>query len=114
MTASHPTVSGAALSVFEGCIAITGSVAENNPEENAFRVSPNPSDGMIQLANQQPAGQPILKVEIFNTMGEKIYQSSNPFMGQSQVDLSAQPNGMYYIQALLRDKTCTQKILISH
>ena len=114
MTESHPSVSGAALSIFEGCIAITGNIAANNPEENAFRVSPNPSDGMIQLANQQPAGQPILKIDIFNTMGEKIYQSSNPVMDQSQVDLSAQPNGMYFIQALFRDKTCTQKILISH
>jgi hypothetical protein len=114
MSESNPAITSVSLSVFEGCVPILGSVAGSHHDESAFLVSPDPSSGLILVINQQLSGQPINKLEIFNSLGEKVYQSSGPLSDQLQVDLTRQADGMYYIKAMYRDKTCAQKILILH
>ena len=106
--------SGAALSVFEGCVAVTGGSGETDPEQNAFSVSPNPSDGHFRVTNLQAAGQPILGVRITNAMGREIYTSPGSTTEEFPVDLTRQPDGMYFIRAIYHDRIITRKILVRH
>ena len=114
LTRSHPAVTGTELAIFDGCITVTGSIADNKPDGFPFHVSPNPSNGLIQITRDQPCRQPLLNPEIYNVMGEKIYGSYKPVADKLQVDLSNQPDGIYFIQVLYRGERCSQKVLIHH
>ncbi len=109
----HPAVTNAALSIFDGCVAITGSVADKNSGENVVTISPNPSNGIFYITVDHPGIQSIVKFEIYSVMGEKIYESACPNHGRLTVDLRARPCGIYFILAQISDKTYTQKILIN-
>ena len=102
------------LSVFEGCVPITGSVAENNGEMHAVVLSPNPSGGRFLITNILPSGQPIVNIRIFNAFGKMIHEMAGPVSDQVQVDLGREPDGLYFIQARYADRIYTEKIVIRH
>ena len=111
---SHPVVTGTALSIFDGCVAVTGSVAEKKSDAGAFQVSPNPSKGSFQVTLRHPGRQPMLNLEIYNVMGENVFQSSSPIADRLTVDLNSQPDGVYYVQGLIGGKLSTLKLVICH
>jgi hypothetical protein len=110
-TPSNPMVFNSGMSIFEGCVEVTGSTAEITPGEDLFRVGPTPSDGRILVT---PGRQPILKLDVYNVAGEKIYGISNPVSHPTWFDLTRQPAGMYYVRARLQSETHAEKILIVH
>jgi hypothetical protein len=114
LTWSRPAVAGTELSIYEGCVAITGSVTDIRQEGNPFRVSPNPSDGLIHITLSQPDHQPLLALNIYNVMGELVFQYDRPVNDRLTVDLRSQPNGIYYGRAMIGGKLFVKKILICH
>ncbi len=114
LTISRPAVTGTVLSISEGCVAVTGSVADARAEVNLFRVSPNPSDGLISITLNQPDHQPMMEFTIYNVMGEAVFQYNRPVIDRLTVDLRSQPNGIYHGQAMIGGKASVQKILICH
>ncbi len=102
------------LSVFEGCVPITGSVSENNEEVHAFAVSPNPASGRFLVTNTRPSGLPILDIRVFNAFGRMVRESSVQVSDQARFDLEGQPDGLYFVQARYADRIYTEKIVINH
>ncbi|MEI7725396.1 MAG: T9SS type A sorting domain-containing protein [Bacteroidota bacterium] len=113
MTSSHPEDTNTTLSTFDGCVDITGGTTEKKSDEAGFSISPNPSDGHFQIMISKPDNLAIRTIEIYNVMGEMIYRTFTPVSDRLPIDLSSRPDGIYYVKALIHNKICSQKILIS-
>lgn len=77
----------------------------------AFNVYPNPNNGQFTIAN---AGkQTMTRLEIYNTLGEKIYSTTNNRQQLTyDVDLAHSPKGMYSVKIYEGEKIYSEKILI--
>lgn len=87
------------------------SIVENNIQKANCFIFPNPSNGKFQFAvNGLKVGKtPTL--EIYNMQGKIIYQSAitNP---KSEIDLSNQTNGIYFVKIYDGQAILTKKIVI--
>ncbi len=83
-------------------------------DNTQFNAYPNPTNGFIQIKAQQTGNTPLKSVDIYNTVGEKIFHSADPIVLQSQIDLSAQPNGIYFLNLMFENKISSQKVIIYH
>ena len=79
----------------------TSSISiEENTEK--FALYPNPSKGIIISSIMG-------KKEVFNYLGQLILITHS-----SEIDLSNQPNGIYFINFLIEKEKVTKKIIVSH
>ena len=84
------------------------SLNEVNLEES-ISLYPNPTTSKFQVAASSSSGSQY-KVEIYNLMGECIYQRSVS-SAQQQIDLSSQPSGIYFIEVKGKDASSFAKII---
>ncbi len=75
---------------------VTG-INELIAKNEELRVFPNPNDGVFNLYLSNVSVQS--KVEVFNYLGENIYQSKINF-GNTEINLGEQPNGIYLYRVL--------------
>lgn len=86
----------------EVCIDWSVSVAENNQN---LAIYPNPTTGMVSVK-----AEGLNHISVFNLMGQVVMQqivSAN----QAAIDLSALPEGTYFIKAVTDNGSLTQKIM---
>ncbi len=91
--------------------SVCGNTGVNEGLQNAATIAvyPNPSNGIFVIK----AASPMNKVEIYNVLGELVYSESAVSADNKQVDLSAQPAGIYMVQVLLANgKRSVSKISI--
>ena len=84
-----------------------GSREEENPLEGAFAVYPNPSTGLYQISS---ASYNIDGLEVYNALGQQIDIKSYRYANQTQLDLSAQADGIYFIRIQSQGETVTHKV----
>ncbi|MES2678233.1 MAG: M64 family metallopeptidase [Bacteroidota bacterium] len=84
-------------------VSIDHMVAE---DLNAVIVIPNPSKGIFRIETQNLQ---VSKIKISNTAGKIIYESVNK---SSEIDLSSQPKGTYFIEVFTSGKTYNKKLII--
>jgi hypothetical protein len=58
----------------------------------SFSISPNPSSGIVNLEIGNRRGE----VEIYNPLGEKVFQSAID-NSKSEIDLRSKPKGIYFV-----------------
>jgi photosystem II stability/assembly factor-like uncharacterized protein len=105
-------------SIIAWTVGANGTILKNQPGKiittvdehpaNCLTTYPNPSNGQFTVEMGKAArGQ----FTVYNLLGEKIYQFeiSNPKL---EIDLSDQPNGIYFIHVKADQDTSTQKITI--
>ncbi len=76
---------------------------------SAVSIYPNPSSEKIHIA---PNNFPVKKIEILNSLGDKIYTNLN-FIDES-INVSQFLNGVYLIKLYSNDLTITKKLIINH
>lgn len=75
-------------------------ILEHAKNPIAVEVFPNPSHGSFEIK----AEQNISSIAIFNSLGELIFTKQNAIAEKSQlIDISNQPEGLYFIQIELAD-----------
>lgn len=80
---------------------------------NKIEFAPNPSDGQFNLTFDLPKKQDT-RVMVFNQSGQKVYEEiMSNFSGsyRNQIDISAQPSGVYFFIIAQQDKQFTRKIV---
>ena len=93
---------------YDGCVGFTGSVDENE-EQNKTVVFPNPTNGLFHLSAQTSGSMIPEQLMIFNTMGQMIQKiEAQPEM---DIDLSNQPDGIYFVKLIAGNKTFINKIV---
>jgi uncharacterized delta-60 repeat protein len=85
---------------------IATGITETN-SQISFSVYPNPSSGIFTIENLSNNSE----MEIYNSLGQKIFQSEieNP---KSEIDLSDQTNGIYFVKVKTGKEIFTEKIII--
>jgi trimeric autotransporter adhesin len=78
---------------------------------NRLSIYPNPSSGQFTI--NLNSSQNHYTIEVYNVMGEKIYQSVNksPLGDLGVIDLSAQPAGIYFIYLKSEEEIEVGKII---
>lgn len=80
---------------------------------NKIEFAPNPSDGQFNLSFELPKKQ-ATRVMVFDQVGRKVYEELlNNFSGsyKNDINISSQPNGVYYLIIAQQDKQFTRKIV---
>jgi hypothetical protein len=92
--------------------SVVSGVNETSLAENQFDLFPNPSSGTftIQMLNENTNGE----IEIFNAVGEKILAFKNQPLNNFTIDLSTQPDGIYFVRVKTEKGFSTKKITIQH
>lgn len=92
-------------------VSVCGNTGVNEGLQNASSISvyPNPSNGTFAIK----AVSAISTVEIYNVLGELIFSETAASTNNKQVDLSAQPAGIYLVHVFLANgKRSVSKISI--
>lgn len=76
---------------------------------NSCEIYPNPNNGTFYITFKNDATQH--ELEIYNLLGEKVYQSANT-NPKSEIDLSNQINGIYFVKIYDGKTNLTKKIVI--
>lgn len=82
--------------------------------DNGVKVFPNPTNGIINI-NNQLASDDISRVQVYNTLGQIVFDRPvNIAAGDLQsIDLSNQPQGIYYLNIQADKAQITRKISLS-
>ena len=94
------------LSVIESFKA--GPLSVGTDPISAIRIYPNPSSGMFTI-NFGGISNPI-EMSVTNAQGQLIY--SNQVEGSMQLDLTDQPNGVYFIRLVNENSVRLEKLII--
>jgi hypothetical protein len=82
-------------------------------KEEKINVYPNPSNGIFQLEINNSQNEKS-EIHVYNVLGEIIFQSkiqSRDVGIKSEIDLTNQPNGIYFVQINSGNKILTAKII---
>ena len=74
---------------------------------NTISVFPNPSSGKLTLNSEFAKGE----IAIYNLQGEKVFQSEIKNQ-KTEIDLSKQPSGVYFLQLKTSEGVANKKIII--
>ena len=92
----------------------TTGISENAIQPVGFTIYPNPTTGIFQLTIDNGQLLPEGELSIYNMIGEKIYaRDIKQLVNVTAIDLSAQSNGIYFMQLKTNNNTITKKIIIS-
>lgn len=90
------------------------SVSELTDNDNSLSVYPNPNNGhfMVVVKLEQAANS---EITVFSYLGQKVYQLKTGNFSSStyELDLSSQPEGVYFIHLNTPSKTQVKTIVIS-
>jgi hypothetical protein len=97
-------------------IATTAETVKNIAG-NFINIYPNPTTGKFQLAfsyEQLTSGvSPVFNISVINILGEVVYDAVNQTVSPStQIDLSKQPKGIYFVKIQGADKVYTEKVVV--
>jgi hypothetical protein len=93
---------------------IINSVPVTSPSEQTFSIYPNPTNGICTIQSNSQRLSSNSRIEIYNVVGEKIYSSNPFFFTNSQIDLSKQPDGIYFVNLKTEERNEIKKIVITH
>jgi hypothetical protein len=87
----------------------TGIIVDEKIE--SYHIFPNPTTGILNL---QITGQPVIDNEmmIFDSKGAIVFTKEVSTL--DKINISALPDGIYYVKLVLRDKIMTDKIVLNH
>ncbi|PIQ15507.1 MAG: hypothetical protein COW67_07985, partial [Flavobacteriales bacterium CG18_big_fil_WC_8_21_14_2_50_32_9] len=90
----------------EGC-DLTTSISEKNKLREQVSVYPNPSYAIFNIA--VPTLKDEVQVTIYNLSGQQI--KTLFIKDQGIIDLSKQPNGIYFVKVIHQHQVITKKII---
>ncbi|HTA84612.1 MAG TPA: T9SS type A sorting domain-containing protein [Bacteroidia bacterium] len=93
------------------------SVNQLTSNKGQLKVFPNPSKGVFTLTLPSPSGEGASVVDVYNMMGERIYEAllpQTPKGALSTIDISKQPAGIYLYRITTRngDVIGSEKLII--
>lgn len=71
-------------------------------------VFPNPTSDLLQITTQKPLNE----VQLYNTLGQQIYQQQGLQQEQVQVDVSHLPKGMYIVRVRQGEVWGSEQVVI--
>lgn len=88
-----------------GSCSIISSITDLSNSSSAIYISPNPSNGIFSIETSKGI------FEVYNLLGEKIH-SQIIVNKKTEINLSHQSNGIYFLNLKTDKSTYTGKVLI--
>jgi len=85
-----------------------GAVSVENDPVSAVKIYPNPSTGIFNI-NMSGISNPI-EIKVTNSQGQLIYNAQ--LNGSQQLDLSGQPNGVYFLRLISKESVRLEKLVV--
>jgi hypothetical protein len=92
---------------FDGTVSYSKTIAVNVPDEN-IRIHPNPGTGIFTVQGLGAGSE----ITVHNTLGETIL-IKRTFSDSSEIDLSNQSSGIYYIKVNEGETSTGTKIILN-
>lgn len=83
------------------------TVVFERKNEAAIEIFPNPTNGKIQI---NVMGSNLEHLEIYNILGGRVYSQTGT-LSKSEIDLSSQPQGVYFVKIYNEERSYTKKIV---
>jgi hypothetical protein len=77
-----------------------------------FSIKPNPSSGIFALSFSSSIALKNIQIDIFDITGNVLYQMTKPQNTSTQIDISNQPKGVYFLQIKSDDMVETKRIIL--
>ncbi|TND08793.1 MAG: glycosyl hydrolase [Bacteroidetes bacterium] len=84
------------------------ATAETRIDREMLGIYPNPNDGHFFLRKESEGK---MKIEIYSSMGQLVYMKADMNESQLELDLSAQPDGVYLVRVISGDRMQTKRII---
>jgi endonuclease I len=84
------------------------SVSNNQIGGNGIELYPNPNNGLLMVSGVTSQAQ----VKIYDIVGQLVIDKQL-LPGHNTVDLSQQPNGVYFVTVIMNELKTTRKIILS-
>ncbi|NOY49585.1 MAG: T9SS type A sorting domain-containing protein [Chlorobi bacterium] len=97
------------LNVSDKCVDFIGSTKDDVAKEK-ISIFPNPTDGVFEI--QSVENEIIEKVQIINSKGLGIYESTNLSLPKLQIDISEEKTGIYYLRISMENSVIFKKLII--
>jgi hypothetical protein len=94
-----------------GAVAVGIPINPVTATEHFFKVYPNPTDGHFILELKNAANRELIRIEMYNITGEKIFSKVTSDVGKQILTLSGNPAGIYLIKVVSENHTGTARIL---
>ncbi len=107
LTDVFPVVNAITLVVDSGCVYRSGGVHELSVAD--FTISPNPTSSLFVVSSSD-FGDKNSRIEIFSTLGEKVY--SSPLNLKLQTLNPKLPAGIYFVQVGDEKKRVVKKLVV--
>lgn len=90
---------------------IVTSVSQHSGGESQIVVFPNPATGLfyVTFSGKKSDGH----LSVYNVIGEKVYDGVVERQNDMAIDLSDQPDGIYFLKIRTEDGYITRKIIVS-
>lgn len=93
---------------------LTNVGVTSKPLTDHFRIYPNPGPGFINIDFLNQGNFGLADVEIYNALGNLIYETNLSTEIRKQIDIHNQPDGLYLIRINIGNTVISRKILIKH
>ncbi|HXD94147.1 MAG TPA: T9SS type A sorting domain-containing protein, partial [Bacteroidia bacterium] len=88
----------------------TTDIDQLTNSNNYIMIYPNPGKGIFYITIDSETKQ--TQIEVYNILGECILRQTTT-VSNSQIDLSSQPVGVYFINVKMENKYYTRKVIKS-
>jgi hypothetical protein len=97
---SHPVLQ-------EGTSMPASKSTSNNNFQSTISITPNPTNGLFSIAIPENI---LSEIFIYNDLGQLVHQQI--ISATQQIDLTAQPKGIYFVKVKSADKVYTEKVIV--
>ncbi|MFK7946978.1 MAG: T9SS type A sorting domain-containing protein [Saprospiraceae bacterium] len=86
----------------------TDEVWQDAEDDYSLTIYPNPTSDYLQITTQKPLNE----VQLYNTLGQQVYQQQGLQQEQVQIDVSHLPKGMYIVRVRQGEVWGSEQVVI--
>ena len=90
--------------------AYDSNLITGNFLEEFFSIYPNPHPGIFNIEIYEEVVAEY-EMEVVNMLGKTVYQKQNIPAGKTQIDITSQPKGIYFVKVQAGEKVFTEKVV---
>ena len=92
-------------------MSLSTKINENISSVKGIKIYPNPTTGIVKLQFNQNIEKEI-EVSVSNPIGAEVYRKELLYADVSQIDLSNQLSGIYFLKVLVDNQLYINKVII--
>jgi hypothetical protein len=94
------------------CVGIISGIPYEIKKESEVTVYPNPSSGLVHIKLDQAVSATFTRIEVYNSMGQQVFEIIKPDLPEPSVNLSNAPQGIYQLKVTIGDTLYYSKFVI--